>query len=268
MAANSRLEGRVAVVTGGSRGIGRATALALSARGADVAVVAQSDDAAEKTAGAIRSSGRRALAIGCDVASWAAVDRMVARVASELGPPTILLNAAGISGEKGLIVDLPPEVYERILAVNVLGPFHLMKAVLPHMQSRQQGVVINMTSSAGQRPRATRCMYGSTKAALDVLAATAALEVAGAGIRVYAVSPGLIDTDMNAHDYATMPPDEQAQRKARIDSGEMRPPEEPGAFMAWLATDAAAGFKDVNIRWPDPDVRQRLRQLPDFPEGL
>jgi 3-oxoacyl-[acyl-carrier protein] reductase len=268
MASNSRLDGRVALVTGGSRGIGRATALAMAARGADVAVIAQSNEAAETTAEAIRSSGRRALAVGCDVASWPAVEAMVAQVAAGLGPPTVLLNAAGISGQKGPIVDLPPDVYERILAVNVLGPFHLMKAVLPHMLARNQGVIINMTSSAGQRPRPTRCMYGSTKAALDVLAATAALEVAGAGIRVYAVSPGLIDTDMNAHDYATMPPDEQAQRKARIDSGEMRPPEEPGAFLAWLATDAAADVKDVNIRWPDPDVRQRLRQLPDFPEGL
>jgi len=267
MADETRLDGRIAIVTGGSRGIGRATALAMAQRGADVAVVSQSESSAQGTAEAIRASGRRALAIGCDVSKWPDVERMVQRVAAELGPPTALLNAAGINA-KGAIADIEPAVYERILAVNVLGVFNVSKAVLPHMQAARQGVIISMTSSAGQRPRPLRAYYGSSKAALDVLSATLAQEVAADGIRVYAVSPGLIDTDMNAHDLATMPPDEAAQRRARIEAGEMRPPEEPGAFLAWLATDAAAAVKDTNIRWPDEEVRKRMRSLPGFPAGL
>src|SRR5690348_5102154 len=146
--ADSGLDGRVALVTGGSRGIGRATAIALASRGADVAVVAQSDASAQRTADAIRSAGQRALAIGCGVAK-------------ELGPPTILLNAAGISA-KGAVVDIAPDFYQRIVGVNILGPFHLTKAVAPHMLAQRRGVIINMTSTAGQRPRPTRAMYGST----------------------------------------------------------------------------------------------------------
>jgi NAD(P)-dependent dehydrogenase (short-subunit alcohol dehydrogenase family) len=261
---DDRLDGRVALVTGGSRGIGRSTALALARRGADVAVVAQTTEAAERTAESIRALGRKSLAIGADVGEWQAVEHLVARVVDGLGSPNVLINNAGVLGALGMIADLEPEAFQRTLAVNVLGPLHGMRAVLPLMLEAGSGVVVNLSSGAGQRPRAGRSMYGTSKVALDLLTTVAAAEVAGRGVRVYAVHPGLIDTDMNAADRARMSVEDRERVLARIQAGDMQHPDEPGECIAWLASPAGAAWTEVIVPWREPQVRAQIREMPGF----
>src|SRR5215470_3397581 len=166
-ATGNRVDGCVALVTGGSRGIGRATALALARQGADVAIVAQSIAAAEATCVQVRSAGRRAIGFAADVADYPVLNDVVHRVETELGPIDVLVNSAGILGELAPIAEMDPSDFARTLDVNVLGPLHAMRAVLPGMIARGRGVLVNLSSGAGQRPRPSRSMYATSKAALD-----------------------------------------------------------------------------------------------------
>jgi NAD(P)-dependent dehydrogenase (short-subunit alcohol dehydrogenase family) len=264
-APSNRLDSSVALVTGGSRGIGRATALALARQGADVAVVAQRFAAAEATCRAVRDAGHRSVAFAADVANFSALNDMVNQVERELGPIDVLVNSAGVLGELATIAQMDPNDFARTQGVNLLGPLHGMRAVLPGMIARGRGVIVNLSSGAGQRPRPSRSMYGTSKVALDFLTTVAAAEAAPHGIRVYAVHPGLIDTDMNATDRARMAPEDRARAMARIAAGEMQAPDEPAACIAWLASPAGAAWTDVIVPWREPQVRARIRQLPGFP---
>lgn len=264
-APGNRLDGRVALVTGGSRGIGRATCLALARLGADVALIAQTFGAAEATASLIRGIGQRSLAFGADVADCSAIATLAREVEAELGPIDVLVNSAGVLGGLASIAEMDPSDFARTLSVNVLGPLHGMHAVLPGMQRRGGGVVVNLSSGAGQRVRAGRSTYGTTKVALDFLTRVAAAEAAPHGVRVYALYPGLIDTDMNAADRARVSPEERARMLERIAAGDMQAPDEPAACIAWLATPAGAAWTDVIVPWRKPEVRAHIRQLPGFP---
>jgi NAD(P)-dependent dehydrogenase (short-subunit alcohol dehydrogenase family) len=263
---SGRLDGKVALVTGGSRGIGKAVALALAARGADVAVLARSVEAAEPVAALLRAQRRKAVAGGGDVSRWDDVQRLVGTVQAALGRVDILINNAGTGGAHGFIWDLQPEALQTALLVNVLGPFLFMKALLPSMIERSAGVVINVSSGNARNPGPARSVYGTTKSGLDYLTRVAHQEAAPHGVRVYAFYPGPTDTDMQAHlrSDPALPADVRAQLVARHTEGRLFRPEQPAHGMAWLATPAGAAWIDPICPWSSAEVRAQLEQLPGY----
>jgi 3-hydroxybutyrate dehydrogenase len=191
----SELTGRIALVTGGGRGIGRAVALSLASAGADVAVTARSLGELEATVTAIRAMGRRAEAIGCDVAERPQVDAMVARVKQALGDPLILVNNAGIAGSAKL-TETTDEMWDRMLRVNASGAFYCTRAVLPLMLAAKWGRIVNMASIAARIGAPYIAAYAASKHALLGLTRAVAAEVASRGITVNAVCPGYVDSEM------------------------------------------------------------------------
>src|SRR6266536_1852860 len=212
------LSGRVALVTGGSRGLGRADALTLARAGADVAIAdiqleSDSGEAAERygplaqaaraqglvyaeqTVEEIRGLGRRALALRCDVTERGEVDETARRVAAELGPVDILVNNAGTLDHLAQLPDQSPELWERDLRVNLTGAFNCAQAVWPGMVERAWGRIVNMASVVGTLGGFGQASYSSTKAGLLGLTKTLALEGARHGITVNAIVTGVIATE-------------------------------------------------------------------------
>lgn len=261
-----RLDGKVALVTGASRGIGKAVALALAARGADVAVLARTAAAAEPVAALLRGQGRRAVAAGGDVSQWDDVQRLVSTVRSSLGPVDVLINNAGTGGAHGYVWDLAPEAFRSALLVNVLGPFLFMKAILPEMIQRSRGVIINVSSGNVRNPGPARSLYGTTKSGLDYLTRAAHQEAVPHGVRVYAFYPGPTDTDMQAdlRSDPALPPAVRAQLEARYTEGRLFRPEQPAHGMAWLASPAGAVWTEPICSWSSAEVRAQLETLPGY----
>ena len=217
MALEIDLSGRVAFVTGGSRGLGRADALTLARAGADVviadilvesdtsaaerygvlaqAAVAQGMVHAESTADEIRALGRRGLAVRCDVTDREEVAVAVARTVDELGALDILVNNAGTLDHVGQFHDQQPELWERDLRVNLTGAFNCAQAVWPHMRERGWGRIVNMASVAGTLGGFGQASYSTTKAGLLGLTRTLAMEGGRHGITCNAIVPGIIGTE-------------------------------------------------------------------------
>jgi len=191
------LSGRVALVTGGSRGIGRAIALALAEDGADVAVnYARDEAAAKETVAAIEAKGRRARAYRASVDDFDALRAMVEAVSAELGAIDILINNAGIAS-RGLSVEkTDPAELERVVRIHALGPHYLCKLVLPGMKTKPRGDIVMISSVATLHHAAGGAPYNMGKAAMESLAFTLAKEVRHKGIRVNVVAPGLVETEM------------------------------------------------------------------------
>jgi 3-oxoacyl-[acyl-carrier protein] reductase len=211
------LSGRVALVTGGSRGLGRADALTLARAGADVAIAdiqTESDPSGveqygvlaqvaqqqgivytESTADEIRGLGRRALALKCDVTDRAQVDATVARVVDELGSVDILINNAGTLDHAAQFHNQNPDLWERDLRVNLTGGFNCAQAVWPHMKERGWGRIVNMASVAGTLGGFGQASYSTTKAGILGLTRTLAMEGGRHGITCNAIVPGVIGTE-------------------------------------------------------------------------
>ncbi|MFF0153626.1 3-oxoacyl-ACP reductase family protein [Micromonospora sp. NPDC005203] len=192
------LGGKVALVTGGARGIGRAISLALAAEGADVAVNYRSSEAAAKDLVAeIESSGRRAIAIGGDVADPNAAKAMATQAVSELGGLHILVNNAGIAHDK-LIYHMTADDWRSVMDVNFGGVFNGTKAVLDHFMVQREGAIVNISSVMGERGWTGQANYSASKGAVNAFTRCAAVELARFGIRVNAVLPGFTPTDLVA----------------------------------------------------------------------
>jgi NAD(P)-dependent dehydrogenase (short-subunit alcohol dehydrogenase family) len=194
------LAGRTALVTGGSRGIGRSIALTLAAQGADVAVNYRSDgDSADAVVREIEAMGRRAVKVAAPVNDYAACEAMVEAVAGTFGGINILVNNAGIASRGNTVADTSPAEFERVMQVHAFAPFYLSKLVLPHMRARkpgERGDIIMISSLATLHMRENGAPYNMGKAAAEALALTLAKEEEANGIRVNIVAPGLTDTEM------------------------------------------------------------------------
>jgi 3-oxoacyl-[acyl-carrier protein] reductase len=259
------LSGRVALVTGGSRGLGRADALTLAQAGADVAIAdiqLESDEGpvdewgplaqaakaqgivyTESTADEIRGLGRRALALKCDVTDREQVDATVARIVEELGSVDILVNNAGTLDHAAQFQNQSPELWERDLRVNLTGAFNCSQAVWPHMLERGWGRIVNMASVAGTLGGFGQASYSSTKAGLLGLTKTLAMEGGRHGITCNAIVPGVIGTE--AFNFANPQMNERiVNRTVFKRPGE---PQDVANAIAFLCSDLAAYITGVGL---------------------
>ena len=266
MAIEIDLSGRVALVTGGSRGLGRADALTLARAGADVAIAdilveselseetdewgslatvarAQGLVHTESTAEEIRAMGRRALALKCDVTDREQVAGAVARTVEELGSVDILVNNAATLDHVGQFQDQRPELWERDLRVNLSGSFNCAQAVWPHMKEREWGRIVNMASVAGTLGGFGQASYSTTKAGVLGLTRTLAMEGARSGITCNAIVPGVIGTE--AFNMANPVMNERiVARTALKRPGE---PQDIANAIAFLCSDLAAYITGVGL---------------------
>ena len=226
-----KLAGKIALVTGGSRGIGRATALAFAAEGADIAFCHLDDaEQAERTATEILDQGRRVMQRSLDVADVRAGRDFVAAVARDFGPIDILFNNAGMNIRKPF-EDYSEAEFDRIIAVHLKGMFFMAQAVYPAMVARGQGCIINVASQRGLKGAVNSAPYSAAKAAIMGFTRALAWEATPKGVRVNAIAPGPIVTDLTA----TMAPQD---RQAFIDAlpvGRFGRPEEIAATALLLA---------------------------------
>jgi NAD(P)-dependent dehydrogenase (short-subunit alcohol dehydrogenase family) len=190
------LEGRTALVTGASRGIGRAIALAFAEAGAAVALAARDVAALDDLAGRVRGAGGRAVVIGCDVTDPVQVERMAATAIAELGGLDVVVNNAGGADHVGPFTDLTPRDWSSTMAVNLDGTVLVCRALAGHLLERGSGSVINVVSVAGTAGLPMAAHYAAAKSAVISLSQTLAVEWAGRGVRVNALAPGWTDTDL------------------------------------------------------------------------
>src|SRR5689334_19368267 len=193
-------KGKSVLITGGSRGLGKALARTLAARGARVVVVAREQSQLDETVNEVRRRGGVAFAVAADVGDKESIYPVVGQAAALAGPVDVLINNASTLGPVPLrlIPDTDCEDFERVLQVNTLGPFRLIKAVVGSMVLRRRGIIINVSSDAAVEPYPAWGAYSASKAALDHLTRIAALELADTDVRFFSVDPGEMDTQMHA----------------------------------------------------------------------
>lgn len=229
------LEGKAALVTGGSRGIGRAVCLELARRGACVAVnYAGNAAAAEETVESCKAKGVDAFSVQADVADAAACDAMVKEVLSRFGRLDILVNNAGITRD-GLMPMLKDADWDAVLDANLKGAFHCMRAAYRPMMKQKYGRVVNLSSIVGLRGNAGQANYAASKAGLIGLTKSMAKELAGRNVTVNAVAPGFIDTDMTA----ALPEKARESMLASIPMGRLGQGEDVAKAVAFFAGDGA-----------------------------
>lgn len=222
---------KTAIVTGASRGIGAAAALALAAQGCRVAVCCRTRrDSAESVAARIRAAGGTAAVFCADVSDEAAVRTMFAQVEQTLGPADILVNNAGVAQQK-LFTDITAAEWDAMFGVCVKGAFHCCQAALPHMIRQKWGRIINISSMWGQVGASCEAAYSAAKGAVLALTKALAKELGPSGIRVNAIAPGLILTDMTAD----LSPETLEELREQTPLGRHGTPEDVAKAMVYLA---------------------------------
>jgi NAD(P)-dependent dehydrogenase (short-subunit alcohol dehydrogenase family) len=230
------LTGRIAVVTGGSKGLGRAIAAALARAGADVAITSRTRADLEVVAAELQDLGRRALAVRADVGNEASVRIMIQRVIDHFGQIDILVNNAGIEGT-GAVVEMSTEHWDQVMQVNLRGPMLCCKHAGPHMIRRRSGKVINVASVLASRVARYMAPYAASKAALVQLTRTLALEWIRHNIQVNALCPGYFLTPMNEAFFAT---DAGRRLEASLPIGRLGAVREIEGAAVFLASDATS----------------------------
>jgi 3-oxoacyl-[acyl-carrier protein] reductase len=232
-----RLAGRIALVTGGSRGIGRAIAVEFAREGADVAVnYRKQAAAAEDVAAEIRALGRRAAVVQADISDAEACLRMAREAEGALGSLDVVVANGGVASRPGPIADMPVEEWHRVLATDLHGCFYTIKAVIGGMLARGRGVILTVSSIGADKCAPGGAPYYVSKAGVNALTRTLANEVAPRGIRVNAIAPGLVMSDMGERMVKAVGP----QLVAGIPLGRGGRPEEIAKLAAFLASDDAA----------------------------
>ena len=247
---------RLAVVTGGGSGIGQSIAHGLAEAGAQIVVLDQTDETAHQTADEIRAAGHSADAFRCDVSDPASVTDTFAHIAKSIGPVDILVNNAGLQ-HVAPIDDYPLEMWNRLIAVLLTGPFLTTQAVLPGMRANKWGRIINIASINGKRGDPGKAAYCAAKHGVIGLTRTAALETAVDGITVNAICPGYVDTPLTRGQLAdlaaihNLPGDQVIEQffLPRIPIGRAIARTEVAGLVAFLASDGAASItgQAINI---------------------
>jgi 3-oxoacyl-[acyl-carrier protein] reductase len=257
------LAGQVAWVTGAGRGIGRAAALALAEHGAAVALVSRTQSEVEQVAEEIRSRGGKAIATLLDVSNWDMVKWTVQQIETALGPIELLINNAGVLDPLGKVWETDPEQAGRLFDINLSGAYYCMRAALPGMLKHGCGVIVNVSSGAATTVAQGWSVYAASKAGLDQLTRSAALDLQGTAIRVYALHPGIVETKMQETLRAAtpdrLPPD---RRQFFIDqkvAGKVQSPEVTARTLLWLCSsqcDLESGAV-VSLR-TQPELREKI----------
>jgi 2-dehydro-3-deoxy-D-gluconate 5-dehydrogenase len=258
-----RLDGRIALVTGASHGIGEAMAVAFAQSGADVAIAARNTEDLERVAGRIREAGRRVAVVQTDVADLGQLERMVTQTAERLGEPDILANVAGTTLRKP-ILEVSPEEYDRVFDVNLRGVYFASQAFVRRLVARSGGgagwgKIVNVASMTSYRGFDGSSVYGATKAAILNLTKMQAVEWAPLGVRVNAIAPGWIETPMTAG----MAPARRRWVEEHVPQGHYGAPEDIAGLGLYLAspvsdyctgqTFAVDGGFTAGSPWPNPD---------------
>lgn len=237
------LAGRTALVTGAGKGIGRAVAHALARAGAGVGLLARTEADLVRVAAEVRAAvpGARVSTAVADIADRAAVEGAVRRLRAELGDLDILVNNAGMA-QFGTVLQMEPEVWERLYRVNVLGTLHVTRALLPAMIERRRGDVINVASTAGEKGVATTAAYAASKAAVLRLTESLAAEVRKHDVRVTALLPSTVNTEMAASVGLTIGPAERMMQAEDV----------AALVLAMLRLPARVFVRDVAILTTNP----------------
>jgi dehydrogenase/reductase SDR family protein 4 len=233
-----RLDGRRALVTGASRGIGRAVALGLAEAGADVVLVSRKEADLRAVAPEIERTGRRSMVVPAHVGKASDIQSLVNRVNTTWGGIDILVNNAGTNPAMGPLTTLEEPAWDKTFEVNLKGPYLLAKAVAPGMTQRGWGRIINMSSVGGINPSPVLSVYGITKAGLNAMTKVLAAELGRSGVTVNAIAPGLIDTRFSAAltgDTAIL-----SHTLENTALGRIGQPEDIVGMAVYLASDAAA----------------------------
>jgi len=247
------LEGKVAVVTGASRGIGRATAHELARRGARVVLTARSADALDALARELAERGGTALAQPGDVTLLADVEAVVAAACRQFGRLDIMVNNAGAIEPIARLAESDPAAWAKAADVNFKSVYFGLRAALPVMRAQGAGIVVNVSSGAAVNPLEGWSHYCAGKAAALMLTRQAHLEYGGEGIRVVGLSPGTVATDMQVAIKAS-----GLNRVSRLDWSDHIPPEWAARAIAWLCTDASAEFAGTDFSLRDDANRRRV----------
>jgi NAD(P)-dependent dehydrogenase (short-subunit alcohol dehydrogenase family) len=240
----TNLSGKIALITGGSRGLGRAMALSLSAAGATIALTARDKDKLESVKAEIEAQGGKAATFVADLLSEESVLKLQTEIASQLGNPQILVNNAGMNIRKNLI-DFTLAEWNRVLDSNLTSVFLMCRAFVPGMKGTGYGRVLNMTSIMSHVSLPGRAAYSSSKTALLGLTKALALELADQGITVNGISPGPFGTEMNTP--IMQNPELNAQFIANIPVGRWGKVEEIGALATFLCSDQAGFITGTDI---------------------
>lgn len=224
------LNGQIAIVTGASRGIGRAIAEALGENGAHLAVTATSEEGAQRTAAELEEKGYQATGFPLDVSDGDSIDPFVAAVQEQLGNPGILVNNAGITRD-GLLMRMKPEDWDAVIDTNLSSVYRMTKAVIRPMMKAKGGRIINIASVVGAMGNAGQANYAAAKAGILGFTKSAAREFGSKGITVNAVAPGFIETDMTAQ----LPEEQRNALLGQVPLGRLGDPQEIADSVAFLA---------------------------------
>jgi NAD(P)-dependent dehydrogenase (short-subunit alcohol dehydrogenase family) len=233
-------DGQVAWVTGGGRGIGRAAAIALAGQGASIAIVSRTQGELDQTAAEIKSRGGKVITALLDVSNWDMVEWTAKQIEAALGPIDMLINNAGVLEPLGKLWETDPEEWTRLIDINLSGAYYCLRAVLPGMVKRDRGAVINISSGAATNAAPYWTAYATSKAALDHLTRTLAVDLKGTAVRAYALHPGITETSMQTALRGASPdqlPPERSQ--FFIDektSGKVFDPSVPAKAIVWLCS--------------------------------
>ena len=231
-----RLKGKTALVTGAAQGFGFGIAETFVREGARVAVLDLNGDKAKEAAQAI---GRRAFAVTCDVGKGKSVEKAVARVIAKVGRLDIVVNNAGTTHLNMPMTEVPEDVFDRVFAVNVKSIYLMAKATVPHFREHGGGVILNVGSTAGVRPRPGLTWYNGSKGAVNLLSKSMAVELAPDRIRVNAIAPVAGETPLLATFMGEDTPEKRAQFRASIPWGRLSTPQDMANAALYLCSDDA-----------------------------